>query len=167
MFLSKKQKMVPSGTQTERTLGLELIAQLIVQKFTRAQRKLSEEMQKEVENLSVAGKKMFLILFCLIGIGVSIYVIAENILYKNTLPRALLSPIPISNDVFENVNRNSVIIPKTEFNKIENFKKYIDSLSKSTSGNRIKDSILKFRPLLMDSVNQFVELYQLEEKNKK
>jgi len=164
MFLSKKRKVIPSEAQTGTLSGVERIAQLIAQKFMRVQRKLSDEMQKKAEHLSVTGKKMCLIIFSLIGIGISIYIITGNIFYKSTLPHFFLSPIPISKHVLENANRNSVIIPKAEFNKIENFKKYIDSLSKSTSGINIKDSILKSRPLLMDSVNQLVELYQLEEK---
>ena len=164
MFLSKKRKVIPSEAQAGNPSGVERIAQLIAQKSTRIQRKLSNKMQKKAERLSVISKKICLIIFSLIGIGISIYIITGNIFYKSTLPHFFLSRIPISKHVLENENRNSVTIPKSELNKIEDFKKYIDSLAKSTSGNKVKDSILKSRPLLMDSVNQLVELYQLGEK---
>jgi hypothetical protein len=167
MLSSKKTKPFSFGADAEEKPGLEKVFEIIVKKSIRTQKRLANALQKTSESLSVTGKKFALIIFCFIGIAASIYAFAENIFYKKKLTHLLVSPISISKDVFENDNRTSDILPETELIKIENFQKYIDSLSKSVSGQKVKDSILKFRPLLMDSINQLEKLYQLQEKNKK
>lgn len=169
MFLvSKKRKSFSPEVADKGISGQEKLVQQIVYTCIRTQDRLANAMQKESEHLSATGKKLALIMFCFIGVCSSIYLITVNIFYKNNSSDLLIISIPLPKHVFENdENRNHVIISETEFKKIENFKKYMDSLSKSISGDKIKDSILKFRPLLMDSVMQLEKLYQLQENYKK
>jgi hypothetical protein len=167
MFLSKKRKSVSSENDIHQLLGLQKLFEMIAPKCIGIQNRVAAAMQKGSEHLSVTGKKVALMTFCFISVAASIYAFSENIFYKKKSTHLLLSPISITKHVFEKDNRTSDILPETELNKIENFQKYIDSLSKSVSGQKVKDSILKFRPLLMDSINQLEKLYQLQEKNKK
>lgn len=167
MFLSKKIKPISSEMDTPQIPVLQKLLVIIAHKCIRTQSRVATAMQKGSEHLSVTGKKLALITFCFIGVAASIYAFTENIFYKKNSNHFLISPIAISKNALQKDNTSVGILSVTEFNKIENFKKYIDSLSKSISGQKVKDSILKFRPLLMDSINQLEKLYQLQEKNKK
>jgi len=167
MFLSKKRKSISSEMNISQITGLQKLVEIIAHKCIHTQSRVAASMLKGSEHLSVTGKKLALLTFCFIGVAASIYAFAQNIFYKKKSTHLLLSPISITKHVFEKDNRTSNILPENELNKIENFQKYIDSLSKSVSGQKVKDSILKFRPLLMDSINQLEKLYQLQEKNKK
>jgi hypothetical protein len=158
MFLSKKRKSI-SPDKSYLTPSLEKFLEIIAHKCVRTQRRLADAMQKKSQQLSVTGKKVALITFCFIGIAVSIYAFTEDIFDKSNRAHFKISPIAISKNVLEENDRTSNILFDSEFNKIEQFKKYIDSLSNSISGQKIKDSILKFRPFLMDSINQFENLY--------
>lgn len=167
MFLSKKRKLISSESDTQQIPGLQKPLEIIAHKCIRTQSRVATAMQKGSEHLSVTGKKLALITFCFIGIAASIYAFTESIFYKKNSNHFLVSPIPIPKNALEKDDRTSDILSVTEFNQIENFQKYIDSLSKSISGQKIKDSILKFRPLLMDSIHQLEKLYQIQGKNKK
>jgi hypothetical protein len=158
MFLSKKRKSI-SPDKSYLTPGLEKFLEIIAHKCVRTQRRLADAMQKKSQRLSVTGKKVALITFCFIGIAASIYALTEDIFDKSNRAHFKISPTDISKNVLEENDRTSNILFDSEFNKIEQFKKYIDSLSNSISGQKIKDSILKFRPFLMDSINQFENLY--------
>jgi hypothetical protein len=159
MFLSQKRKLISPDSKSHLTPGLEKILEIIVHKCVCTQRRLADAMQKKSQQLSVTGKKVALITFCFIGIAVSIYAFTEDIFDKSNRAHFKISPIAISKNVLEENDRTSNILFDSEFNKIEQFKKYIDSLSNSISGQKIKDSILKFRPFFMDSINQFENLY--------
>jgi hypothetical protein len=57
-------------------------------------------------------------------------------------------------------------ISKEEFQRIENFKSYLDSLAKTNAGKRIFDSIIANRPGLIDSLSIVENLYQTQTTNK-
>jgi hypothetical protein len=158
MFLSKKRKSI-SPDKSYLTPSLEKFLEIIAHKCVRTQRRLADAMQKKSQRLSVTGKKVALITFCFIGIAASIYALTEDIFDKSNRAHFKIYPISISKNVVEENDRTSNMLFDSEFNKIEQFKKYIDSLSNSISGQKIKDSILKFRPFLMDSIKQFENLY--------
>jgi len=167
MFLSKKRKSISSEMDTSQIPGLQKLLEIIAHKCIHTQSRVATTMQKGSEHLSATGKKLALITFCFIGVAASIYAFTENIFYEKNSNHFLISPIAISKNALEKDNRTSDVLSVREFNQIENFKKYIDSLSKSISGQRIKDSILKLRPLLIDSINELEKLYQIQLKNKK
>jgi hypothetical protein len=168
MFLSKKRKSISSeAPDTLEKSGLQKLLEIVSHKCIRLQSRVAAAMQKGSEHLSVTGKKLALIIFCLIGIAASVYVFTVNILYKKDLRHIPVSLMTIPKNVFENDNKTFETLPTVEYNKIETFTKYIDSLSNSISGQKVKDSILKFRPFLMDSIRQIETLYQIQEKNKK
>lgn len=167
MFLSKKRKSISLERGTRPIPNLQELLEIIVHKCIRTQCKLADAMQKGSEHLSVTGKKLALISFCIIGVTASIYAFAENFFSKIHPTHFSVSSIATSKKTFEINDRTADILSDSEFNKIENFKKYIDSLSNSISGQKVKDSILKFRPLLMDSISQLEKLYQIQRNNKK
>jgi predicted PurR-regulated permease PerM len=56
-------------------------------------------------------------------------------------------------------------ISKTEFEKMVRFRRYMDSLGRSPTGKKIQDSIMQFRPGLLDSLTIVENQYHLQFKN--
>ena len=124
------------------------------------QNRFSESMNKIFKNMNSKKLKVLLILFCVSAGGYSIY------LFTN----AVLSPDKIKSDFkIDHVNvpkhfdkGGEEILPEAyvdeqTFYKIQDFKKYMDSLKQNESNQY--DSILQARPGLMDSVQMLEEIY--------
>lgn len=167
MLLTKKIKSIYSGRSSEQIPVLQKLCNLVSDKCIEHQRKMANTLQKGSEHLSITGKKLVLMIFCFVGIGASIYASTENIFFKKHPFHLINSSISLSKNALEKGFKTSDFLSEKEFNKIENFKNYIDTLSNSTSGKKIKDSILQNRPLLMDSINQLEKLYKINGKHKK
>ena len=71
-----------------------------------------------------------------------------------------LSPLKAGD---ENIFRG-VIITKDDLKDIELFKMYMDSLKHVPSGLLLRDSILKARPHLMDSIQIIEDLFNKQQK---
>ena len=115
--------------------------------------KCAEYLQKKTEHLSTQAKKLCLFLFCLLFGSVSICLIIKSFTDReNTLSiHAITVPAYVdkSNDY---LLPEQTIISEKEFNRIEFFKHYMDSLQKSETGKYLYDSIMKERPHLIDSI---------------
>jgi hypothetical protein len=67
----------------------------------------------------------------------------------------------------QNVHKNiKFSIGKEEFQRIENFKIYLDSLVESKAGKRIYDSVIAHRPGLIDSLSILENVYQSQTSEK-
>jgi hypothetical protein len=135
------------------------IAYSIVSKCIRLQSRLADYMQRKSDRLSGRVKKYGLISFCLVAGGGSLYSIVESF---RTAGNYAFSVAPIK--VLEHATKTGeankqplIIITEDAFEKVQRFRYYMDSLSRSSSGKRIRDSILAARPGLLDSV-QIIEL---------
>lgn len=100
-----------------------------------------------------------LILFVLSGGVCCIYIAASSFRYgdKRTLS---ITPINKPKHVIK-MGEATVIstkLPEKEYNRIKQFRLYMDSLARSPGGKEIYDSIIANRPGLMDSV-RFIENY--------
>ena len=60
--------------------------------------------------------------------------------------------------------KNDNIISKEEYEDIQAFKLYMDSLQSSSKGKVLYDSIMQARPQLMDSIHLVENMYQLQSK---
>jgi len=130
---------------------------------------LANELQRCSEHLSSTAKRFLLILFSLTGLGVSTYLIIKNSFSHNHIGTFSFKSIRLPNPIYKRKSdeNNVNIISEKEFKTVEKFKKLFDSLSANSPDNKLKDSILKSRPGLFDSVAQFEKIYQLQEQNKK
>ena len=159
-FKRKKVNKAPEDTQ-------HVIAYGIVHKCLKIQSKWAAYMQRKSEQLSSHGKKYLLVLFCFLAGGASIYTIADNLSSSKkkafTIP-ALSIPVHIGK-AGEERKYPTIIITKAQIDKIRRFQRYMDSLDQSTDGKRLRDSILLFRPGLMDSLRFIENLYQLQSPN--
>jgi hypothetical protein len=113
-------------------------------------------LQRKTNSYSTGKKKFLLLLFVLVFVTQSGVVIIQSSTRKiKTMPgvnRIKTLTIPPG-------EKNTPRITKTQFLKIQKFKNYIDSLSRTARGRRLKDSLLQNRPQLMDSVSFLINLF--------
>jgi hypothetical protein len=141
------------------------VARKIASFILKLQTRFANFMNSKTRNVSAPRMKILLIAFCLVSGSYSIYLTVHAFSKKNkatvTIDR-IARPKHIDNDV-ENIG-SSMQVTESDFKKIQAFKKYMDSLRFSTSGKRTYDSILVFRPGLMDSITFLEKIYLSQKK---
>jgi hypothetical protein len=123
------------------------------------QSRFAVAMDSRVNSLSIKAKQLCLLAFCLGFGGFSIYAFIGA--YKGN--RKTIRPSQVSVPKYYDRTGTEVREPPiTEGNikRINQFKKYMDSLIDSENGQAIYDSILKARPNLMDSILEVEILYE-------
>lgn len=161
MFLLLKPKN--NQKQVKHNLQEDKIALSIVNNCIRVQKHLSEFLQRRSEMLSLTCKTFVFIIFCLISVCSCLYLIIKNFEFKISQSYSI-TPIRVPKQVAQNElqkRQPSVGVTKKEFEKIQKFRFYMDSLARSKTGKRIHDSILINRPGLIDSITIIENLYQL------
>lgn len=119
-------------------------------------------LQQRTNNYSLRKKKILLLLFVLVFLTESSVVTIQSITRKSKTPIDLTRIKTIRVESSEQNTRN---ITRTEFFKIQKFKNYIDSISTTTQGKKLRDSLLQNRPHLMDSVNLLINLFLEQSKS--
>ncbi|HRN55632.1 MAG TPA: hypothetical protein PLL71_04240 [Agriterribacter sp.] len=118
-----------------------------------------------MEKLSLRGKKITVIALCLVSGGYCSWIIYQSFHTGHTKIFSVTSiqkPAHVT-ETGEASIENGVVISEAEYKRITDFRKSMDSLTASTAGKRIADSILFLRPGLMDSIYRFEQLYQLQQ----
>ena len=160
-YKERKEKQSPNGYTDKVVAG-------IVTKCIRMQEKWANYMQRKTNGLSLRTRKYSLVLFCLLSVGCSVYVILES-LRHNTTKNFGVAPIHVpihSTETGDEATRSPLLITKKEFERIERFRDYVDSLGRSATGTKIRDSMLSLRPGLMESIRVIENLYQLQNAKK-
>lgn len=156
LFKSKKQgKAEPPHIVAVGSLAL----------YKYMQRIWADMMAKHTAGFSRKTWVMSLVLFMLLGSGCSIYLIV-NALYVKSGKAVSISRIKKPGHVAETgeAGNRTTPSPGKEYERVRQFKAYMDSLARSPSGSIIYDSITRSRPGLMDSV-RFIEIYYQQLKN--
>lgn len=113
-------------------------------------------LQRKSNGYSVRKKKILLLFFVLLFVFASIVILIDSLTRKQSaIGITKISPVVLQKENGLTAPR----ISKGEFKRIQKFKQLIDSLSKTQSGKMIKDSLLRGRPHLMDSVHYLLSLY--------
>lgn len=121
-------------------------------------------MQRKTQPLSVKVKVILLLLFCSLTSAYSICLISESLLGKPALSSFKVTAIKkpgytqLSGD--EKL-KAPLVINEEEYQKVHQFRLYMDSLANSSSGRRFHDSILQHRPGLRDSIEIIENIYQI------
>lgn len=125
-------------------------------------------LQHQADKLSGRFKKIALVGFCLLSGGYSLYLVINNL--TNHPPKAfLIAPIKVSEQAGQTGEENLspvVVITPAEYQELQRFRHYMDSLAGSPSGRKLHDHILKSRPGLMDSIRFIENRYQLQSSEK-
>lgn len=162
LFIKKKLK--DTGTTNA---AQETAANRIVTVCIHLLQRWADFMQRFIERLSRNGKLIILSLFCLTAGSLSLYLIVSSVISRKASSFNVIHlKIPSYVDKSGDENAKAVVtITKTEFEKIQRFRIYMDSLTRSPAGRKAHDSILDQRPHLMDSIFFLVSIYQLQSKN--
>lgn len=147
--------------------GKDRLAGSIAGWILKVQNGFAKFMNKRTEKISISGMKVMLIIFLLSGSGLSIYVIAKTVLKKGGPKIIKIYRISTPQNVYKNSTPGfdrSLLISKDEYEEIQSFHSYMDSLHQSKSGKPIYDSILLNRPGMMDSIIMIEELYRTTHK---
>lgn len=140
----------------------ERLANSIVSACIRIQQKWADFMQRHTERFSRNGKLIILSFFCLSAGGLSLYLIGSSVSSRKASSITVIhlkKPSYAGKSGDENT-KALVLVSKTEYEKVQRFRHYMDSLTRSPSGKILYDSILIHRPGLMDSVMIIEELYK-------
>ena len=124
----------------------------IKQRYLLLKRRIADNLQAKTERLSVANKKLLLMLFCSCFITLSVCAIVNAFTAKQK-PLAVKSNMPRMMQQHE--QQRLPFLSKQEFDRIEKYKQRIYSLPKQTL-----DSFLQARPKLLDSITAIEQIYQ-------
>lgn len=161
LFKNKKKTPSAAGNAAQDRMAKNIVVWCI-----RQQQRWAAFMQRQMECLSGRGKLIALFLFCLVAGSLSIYLIVSSLSGKSSASVSvsrIKAPLHTGKTGDENT-RSAIVITKQEYQRIERFRHYMDSLARSPSGKPLYDSILKQRPGLMDSVAFIENLYQSQTK---
>ena len=159
MWLLKKRKN--KKTDTDKSAVSDKVAGKIAGMGITVQNKFANGMNKIFAGVNTKRLKIVLAAFCICCGGYSLYLLVTAI----TSPDRKQSIFKIDKvDVPKNFDKagDEMIVPESNvdevtFNKIQQFKNYMDSLRQKKS--YLYDSIINARPLLMDTVLMLEEIY--------
>ena len=139
----------------------ERIARSVVVKFLRIQLGWAMFMQRHTERLSHKWKVIMLLIFCLCSGGFSLLFIARSFSGPAAISYKLSqfkTPQHIGKSGDEKT-KSIAAVTQAEYEKIQHFKKFMDSLARNPSGKKIYADILNDRPGLMDSIILIENIY--------
>lgn len=141
----------------------EKIAIKLVRGIYRVQIGWATYMGKSFNRLSQKGKKWALLLFCLVAASLCTFSIAyhsEDLSSHPKIDTRLILPKAMPPQ-----QESKLSLPASSTGRIRQFKKYLDSLGTDATGARSRDSLLRHRPGLLDSIRQVEQYYDLQLNN--
>ncbi|MFV5703013.1 hypothetical protein ACM55F_14165 [Flavobacterium sp. XS2P12] len=143
----------------------------LLQKFDEAnlrlQYKCAHWLELKTAHLSRKSWIVILICFTLFTSGYSIYVIVDSFSQTAT---STITIIPITKPANPKETGNELVkvnasISKIEYERIVDFRMYIDSLGRSPNGKKLQDSIMQHHSGLLDSLTKAENYYHSQFKN--
>ena len=150
LFKKIKRKCIPAS-DTKMKISLQCKALKV---------RIANYLQHKSELLSVQMKKYGLLFFCLLFGGSSVAVIIHSVTSETQAVSItnIAKPAHSIQDEKDYLQVDSSIT-KQEYDRVEQFKKYLLQLQTDSSGRKRFDSIIQARPRLIDSINLFEKLY--------
>jgi hypothetical protein len=142
-------------------INSEKIAKLISDKLLNLQKKFAEKMTTYTAGHSLQSLKAFFIVVCSIAIALSTWTIIDSFKTKGVQYKPRVSHIKFTIPP-EGKKEIPVIVSKKEFMRLQNFKRWMDSLRNSRV--TVYDSIQRVRPGLLDSLTKIENLYLSNQK---
>jgi hypothetical protein len=144
------------------TIDQPAIIRNVTDKVITVQHKIADRLNERAATWQPERIKVALILFCLLFGITSLTIMVKAIWTVKPDNSVVIKHVKIP--VYIGHTQDEVAIPdhfisKKEYNRLEQFRIYMDSLDGSTNGIKIKDSILSQRPKLLDSLAMVEQLY--------
>ncbi|HLY71999.1 MAG TPA: hypothetical protein VKR53_19830 [Puia sp.] len=133
----------------------------ISQQVNEYKRLLGQKLNERFKHYSDRKKKIMVIGFCILFGSCSICIIV-NAFYEKSLSRSIpsLNRVSIPYHIGKNFHQPGAIIDETTYLRVEQFKRYLDSLHLHNPGRYTE--IMNTRPHLMDSILAFEKIYLLQ-----
>ncbi|MFV8347567.1 hypothetical protein [Flavobacterium sp. ZB4P13] len=134
----------------------------------RLQYKCAHWLERKTAYLSRKSWILILICFTVFASGCSIYVMIDS--FSETTDSSTINITPIAKPINtmrtgDEKDEIKVSISKAEFEKTVHFRRYMDSLGRSPTGKKLQDSIIQYRPGLLDSLTIVENYYHSQFKN--
>jgi hypothetical protein len=157
VFKKRRSKSNEQPMQDKAAKGIAKLLLSIQMSFTNL-------MNRITKNMSIKSIKILLILFCLFGGGFSIYLVAAAILKPDSRqPELKIDRVNVPKYYDKSGNetlQSDQYVDQETYHQIQEYELFMDSLGKTQSGLRLRDSILLTRPGLADSIRMLKEIYQ-------
>ena len=146
--------------KVDENLLKDKVAARVAKLLLKIQVKFSEFMSACVSKVSPKRLRLLLVVFCLLGGGFSIYLITSSI-FQDEIGGFKIEKINVPK-VYDGGNnlRSEQVVDEEIYKAIERFEWFMDSLRGSQMGLELRDSILKLRPGLMDSLELLKQIYK-------
>ena len=159
LFRRKKDKETSHPVKEKAAKG---IAQFLL----KTQSKFADIMNNLTKHIPSKKMKIILIAFCLLGSGFSLYLVGEALLKpEKEQPAFKIDPVSVPKHYDRSGDeqlRSDEYVDKETYQQIESFAQYMDSLQRTVTGIKTRDSILQARPGLMDSIRMLKEIYNYQ-----
>ena len=134
----------------------------VTDKLITVQHKIADRLNESAATWQPERIKVGLILFCILFGLASLTIMIKAIWISK--PNNMMAVRHVKMPEYIGHTQDEVTIPdhfisKKEYNRLEHFRIYMDSLDGSANGKKIKDSILSQRPKLLDSLAMVEQLY--------
>lgn len=153
-----KRKKI-AGQQRALSPPKERIALIIANRINQVQHSWASWMSKKAQRMDVRSKWAFFLGYSILMLGISTYVSVAALEEKSKVIDSTVPPRPRA------IKANPVLPmssgkPDQTYLRIQRFKKMLDSMSRTKEGGQMRDSILKSRPGLLDSIMKIEKMYQ-------
>ena len=129
-------------------------------KITALQKSFAARLSACESKISLKQKKMLLVLFCFLFCLASIYIVVATLTRRFSGSGLPVNPISIPYHIGKSFHQPGAVIDEKTFNRVEQFKRFLDSLKVNNSGRYTE--IMNTRPHLYDSIVAFENIYQLQ-----
>ena len=116
------------------------VAMKVVNLLLKMQVKFSKVMSSLTKTFSVKRLKVLLVIFCLLGGGTSIYLVAEAIFKDKIQPALKIEGIKLPKYYDQDPETGRIIEPES-YKGLQSFRRYMDSLQEV----KLRDSVLKIK----------------------
>ncbi len=132
----------------------------------RLQYKFADWLERKTAHWSRRSWTIILIFFTIATSSYSIYVMVDSFSEPDVSSIPITRIVKTTNTIqtHEKMDQLKVLISKGEDEKTIRFRKYMDSLGRSPTGKKIKDSINQNRSGLLDSLTLVEKYYHLHHK---
>jgi len=140
----------------------------VARKIGAIQHRWADQLQEKSERLSVTGKKLALGLFLAVFGGWSMYIAWQSLSSGGHQAAMAVQPITISHpgegSSISAPVPGRIWVSEKEYRAIQAFHHYLDSMGQSMPGRLWRDSLLKARPGLLDSLQTIEQIYLTQPK---
>lgn len=137
----------------------ERIALIIAKRINQAQHTWASWMSRGAQRMGTRSKWAFFLGYSIVMLGISSYVSIAALAGKSKQIDSAVPPRPRIIKADPGIPMTGKEPDKT-YLRIQQFQKMLDSMSRTREGAQMRDSILKSRPGLLDSILKIENIYQ-------